>query len=94
MYSKNRINVPHSKRMPVIKTKSIVDITGESSGWVHVEGVCVFASATAERMGEITAFEWWLWQRLMSAVGLHGSSNKDTAAPSGSFSLKCSLISS
>lgn len=57
LYSKNRINVPHSRRMPVIKTKSIVDITGESSGWVHVEGVCVFANATAERLGEITAFE-------------------------------------
>lgn len=94
MYSKNSINMSHSRWMPVIKRKSIVAITGESSSWVHVEGVCVFASATAERMGEIRAFEWWLWQRLMSAVGLHGSGNKDTAAPSGSFSLKRSLISS
>lgn len=50
MYSRNGINMSHFRQMSVIKTKSIVDITGESM--VHVEGVWVFASVTAERIGK------------------------------------------
>lgn len=45
----------------------------------HMEGWCVCVCV----WGEITVFEWWEWQRLMSAQGQSGSSNKDTVAQSG-----------
>lgn len=87
MCSRNRINTSRSRQMPVIK---------KIHRWYHRRGARGGPGGivSVECVEEITTFEWWLWQRLISAVGWRGSSNKETVTPSGSFHLKCSLISS